>query len=120
MRQVRQWQLLTLILMAAFLVGCQTKPTPPPTTLQILEQSEAAVTAGWDMLGQAIQIETVPINSERHVQFYTLLDRADQMLDAAWDLYTEGDDMGARTQADIARSLYLKIRPLLVEAAGGA
>jgi len=118
MQQVRQWHFLAMILTAAFLAGCMTQPSKPMTTLDYLQHAEAVMESGWETLGRAIQIGRVEINSDRHVQFYTILDKADAALDAAWDAYAGGDTVTATQQADLAVAIYMQIRPALLEAAG--
>ena len=116
MRQVQTWWFA--ILMAAFLAGCMTQPSKPMTTLDYLNHAEAMLESGWETLGRAIQIGTVEINSEKHRQFYEILDKADQALDVAWDAYAGGDTVTATQQADLAVAIYMQIRPALLEAAG--
>lgn len=110
------WAFLLVLAIAAS--GCVT-PTKPPTTLDVLNETEAMLTAGWDALNDAMTIGTIAQDSKQHVQLYAALDKADQLLDSAWIAYEGQRDGEARAQADIARSIYMQVRPILVEAAGG-
>ncbi len=112
------WLVLIVLIVAVSLAACVT-PTKPATTLDYLEQAEASLTAGWEALGEAIALGAVQINSADHRRYYNLLARADSLLDQAWQAYSGGDDNGARTQIDIALSIYNQIRPSLLAAAGG-
>ena len=111
------WAFLLILSIAA--AGCTTQPSKPPTTLDYLEQTEATVASLWNMLGQAIQLGTVEVNSADHMRYYTLLDKADMLLDKAWESYRGGDVAIARTQADLALAIYIELRPTLVRLAGG-
>lgn len=110
------WALMLILAIAT--MGC-VNDSRPATTLDYLNETEAALTAAWETLGNAMDLGYIPENSTKHMQFYTILDRADQMLDAAWESYAVGEDGVARTQADLAMALYIEIRPTLLAAAEG-
>jgi hypothetical protein len=107
-----------VLLMASFMTGCVTTPGGPVSTLHVLEQAEATLETGWRTYTQAVHLGG--LTGDDQYKVYTVLDKADGYLDQAWDVYANGDDAGARTRADLAVSLYANIRPLLIQAAGGA
>ena len=111
--------LWALYLMAAIaLAGCVSQPAKPVSTLDYLSNAEAMLETGWETLGNAIQLGTVRVNSQQHINYYTILDKADAALDIAWDAYIGGDSVTATEKADLAVAIYMQIRPELLRMAG--